>query len=233
MKKPLYVILWLTAWAVTPAFGQDQAQNPADRLSAQTGAATLTKFDLDFPGGSPNELVAAIQKAMGRPLNAIVSNEHASVKLPPLKMRNVNVAQLFQALGLASQVRQVTPMQDVRTISNVAFGFATQGAASDDSVWYFYFTGQQPQMPKESRFYLLTPYLDRGLTVDDVTTAIQTGWKMAGTSPTPALSFHKETKLLIAVGDPNQLRIIDQVLGALSASTPAPKAKPDPEKTKP
>jgi hypothetical protein len=241
MKKPLYVILWLTAWAVTPAFGQDQVQTPAVRSSvsiqektspAPTSAATLTKFDLDFPGGSPNELVTAIQKAMGRPLNVIVSNEHASVKLPPLKMKNVNVAQLFQALGLASQVSQLTPMQGGHFTSNVAFGFATEGTASDDSVWYFYFRGPAPS-PKASRFFLLTPYLDSGLTVDDITTAIQTGWRLAGISPAPTLSFHKETKLLIAVGDPNQLETIDEVLHALGTPPPTPKAKPEPEKTKP
>jgi hypothetical protein len=226
MKNPLYVILWLTTLAVTPAFSQDQAQTPAVRSSvsiqektvpAQTSAATLTKFALDFPGGSPNELVAAIQKAMGRPLNAIVPDEYSSLKLPPLKMRNVTVTELFKALEPASQS------------ATRIFGFQTQGAVSDDSVWYFHFAGQ----PQVSKFYLLTPYLDRGLTVDDITTAIQTGWRMAGTSPMPALSFHKETKLLIAVGDWSQLQTIDQVLGALSAPTPATKAKPEPEKTKP
>ena len=31
---------------------------------------------------------------------------------------------------------------------------------------------------RTARFYLLTPYLERGMTVDDITTAIQTGWKM-------------------------------------------------------
>jgi hypothetical protein len=80
--------------------------------------------------------------------------------------------------------------------------------------------------------YLLTPYLDRGLTVDDITTAIQTGWKMLGYSPTPELSFHKETKLLIAVGDPNQLETIDRVLSALNPPGPTPIVKPEPPKTK-
>jgi len=220
MKKPLYVILWLIALAITPAFGQDQNPIPGGRplASVQDKApATLTKFDLDFPGGSPNELVAAIQKSMGHPLNAIVPDEYASLNLPPLKMRNVTVAQLFQALETACQS------------TTRVFGFQTQGTISDDSVWYFHFSGQ----PQASRFYLLTPYLDRGLTVDDITTAIEKGWKMAGTSPMPALSFHKETKLLIAVGEWSQLQTIDQVLGALSAPTPAAKAKPEPEKAKP
>jgi len=212
MKKPLYVILWLTALAVTPAFSQGTAMP-----LLQNSAAPLAKFDLDFPGGTPGELVAAIQKAMGRPLNAIVPSDYASLKLPSLKMKGVDVAQLFQALEQANQT------------NTAMFGFKTMGTVSDDSVWFFYFRGAA----KTSKFYLLTPYLDHGLTVDDITTAIQTGWKMAGISPTPALSFHKETKLLIAVGDGYQLQTIDQVLGALSAPTSAPKAKPDPEKTKP
>jgi hypothetical protein len=238
MKKPLYVILGLAVWAVAPAFSQDQLQTPAVRSSvsiqektvpAQTNATTLTKFDLDFPGGTPNELVAAIQKAMGRPLNAIVPTDYAGLKLPSLKMKSVDIGQLFQALQRACDS---VPMSSSGNNYTVAIGFQTQGTVSDDSIWYFYFHGLPP-MPKGSRFFLLTPYLDRGLTVDDITTAIQTGWKMLGASPTPMLSFHKETKLLIAVGDPIQLQTIDQVLGALSAPTPAAKAKPEPEKAKP
>jgi hypothetical protein len=242
MKKPLYVILGLAVWAVAPAFSQDQVQTPAVRstasmqqektLPAQTTAATLTKFDLDFPGGSPNELVAAIQKATGHPLNAIVPIAYASLKLPPLKMKGVDVAQLFKALELASSSNRLILDGNSNIYNQATFGFRTEGAVSDDSVWYFFISSQQYQPPKVSRIYLLTPYLDRGLTVDDITTAIQTGWKMLGASPTPVLSFHKETKLLIAVGDPNQLQTIDQVLGALSAPTAATKAKPEPDKTK-
>src|SRR6266700_7997365 len=37
---------------------------PPSRPEPPPGA--LTKFDLDFPGGTPRELVGAIQKALGR-----------------------------------------------------------------------------------------------------------------------------------------------------------------------
>jgi hypothetical protein len=230
MKKLICAIFWLAALVVSPVFGQDKA---TPTPPAKAASPTLTKFDLDFPGGTPNELVAAIQKAMGRPLNAIVPEDSASLKLPPLKMKSVNVVQLFQALERASEISRVLPSGSGYSSFQAMFGFRTQDPVTDDSVWYFYYSGQQPQLPKISRFFLLTPYLDRGLTVDDITTAIQTGWKMAGTSPTPALSFHKETKLLIAVGDRNQLQTIDEVLGALRTPTPTTRATPDPEKTKP
>jgi len=60
--------------------------------------------------------------------------------------------------------------------------------------------------------------LERGTTVDDITTAIQTGWKMLGDEEAPTINFHKDTKLLIAVGEPNKLETIDAVLNALDSS---------------
>jgi hypothetical protein len=42
---------------------------------------------------------------------------------------------------------------------------------------------------------------------------------MLGVSPTPELKFHPETKLLIAVGQPENLQTITSVLNALSKSS--------------
>ena len=71
----------------------------------------------------------------------------------------------------------------------------------------------------------MTPYLERGLTVDDITTAIQTAWTMLGSTPgndqaAPQISYHKETKLLIAVGEASKLETIDAVLKALEPKAP-------------
>lgn len=206
-------------------FGGGRAVEPAVDTSA------LTKFNLDFPGGKPKDLVAAIQKALGKPLNAIVPDEYADIKLPALKMTNISVADLFNALISASAktVPYATstyysgtgkPSYSYQQLQT-SYGFRTEGRPTDDSIWYFYQSkpplppgAEQPQ-GRTARFYLLTPYLERGLTVDDITTAIQTGWKMLGEKETPSISFHKETKLLIAVGDASKLDTIDAALRAL------------------
>ncbi len=103
-----------------------------------------------------------------------------------------------------------------------AYGFKTEGRPSDDSIWHFYV--EKPvvpppspprQYPKVCQFYSLAPYLEGGLSVDDITTAIETGWKMLGETSPPKISFHKDTKLLIAVGEPSKLETIDAVLKAL------------------
>ena len=214
-------------------------------------AAPLTKFDLDFPGGTPKELVAAIQKAMGRPLNAIIPDELAATKLPALKMNSVDVSQLFKALTAASMKSEAVIGSSGSSprvggypgfgpsystfVTGYGFRQASEGRPSDDTIWYFY--ADKPVLPphsapdKVSRFYSLAPYLDRGLSVDDITTAIETGWKMLGEASPPAISFHKDTKLLIAVGEPSKLETIDAVLKALEPpkpppAAPAPAAKP-------
>ena len=208
------------------------------RKASGTPEPVLTKFNLDFPGGTPKQLVAAIEKAMGKPLNAIIPPEHADTKLPPLKMSNVDVRQLFQALELTSQkvesyrtgttyaggFQSIPSYQQTRT----SYGFRTQGPLSDESIWYFYVEKPalppefMPPAPKVCRYFSLAPYLEGGQSVEDITTAIQTGWKMLGDKETPAISFHKETKLLIAVGESEKLETIDAVLKALKPRPPTP-----------
>lgn len=240
MKRIICLAAGLLALNLTPVFGQPSDDAKLKILAAQaeaTAKQSLTKFNLDFPGGTPAELVQAIEKAMGKPLNAIIPMEDAEIQLPPLKMNDVNVVQLFQALGAASlkQETRNTPMYFVGsnpgfnyTTVNTGYGFKTEGQVSDDSIWYFYVENPpQPQLTppapaKSCRFYQLRPYLDSGLTVDDITTAIQTGWKMMGDTSPPQISFHKETKLLIAVGEPDKLEVIENVLNALRPPSPNP-----------
>ncbi len=207
----------------------------------------LTQFSLDFPGGTPLDLVTAIQRALGRPLNAIIPKEYADVRLPALRMNNVNVSQLFEALEQASQRRVagrgafVGPGSGggggmggggrgptMVTISSYGFRAGAPNL-SDDTIWYFYVEQPFSTPPAEStakvcRFYSLAPYLDRHISVDDITTAIETGWKMLGETARPTISFHKDTKLLIAVGEPDKLEIIDAALKALDGPRAAPAA---------
>jgi hypothetical protein len=245
MKTMYSLIAGLLTLAVATAPGQPSPNHPpGPPVRSQAAPATgLTRFDLDFPGGTPRELVAAIQKAMERPLNAIVPDECADVMLPALKMKNVNVPELFNAVWAASRKTEEVssglyngaPYNHVIT----SYGFNTEGNnPTDDSIWYF--SVQKPTPPpalssteKICRFYSLAPYLERGATVDDITTAIETGWKMLGDTSPPTISFHKDTKLLIAVGEPGKLEVIDAVLKALDLPKPKPAAPASAPEEKP
>ncbi len=72
-------------------------------------------------------------------------------------------------------------------------------------------------------FYQLEPYLEAGYTVEDITTAVKTGWKMLGITKPPEITYHKDTKVLIAVGEEDKVNLIADVLKQLS-TTPKEKS---------
>jgi hypothetical protein len=202
----------------------------------------LVKIDLDFSGGTPGELVRAIEKASGQPLNAIVPDEFRSLRLPALRMSQVTVPQLFEALEAASQ-KQIafssgsyssfgggpaggTPRHIVERFQST-YGFKTQGPPHGESIWYFYHsTPTTLPEPKVCRFWQLGPYLDQ-YSIDDITTAIRTGWQMLDETSAPILNFHKDTKLLIGTGTVEHLQAVDSVLAELTPKT-RPQSQPTP-----
>ena len=109
MKKQICLILL----AAVSALGQPAAlPPPAATLPARAlkgleptvggvEAPKLTKFNLDFPGGNPKQLVAAIEKATGRPLNVVIPDEYTDEPISALRMTQVTVRDLFQ-IGRAS-----------------------------------------------------------------------------------------------------------------------------------
>jgi len=203
-----------------------------------------TRFDLDFPGGVPGAFVAAVSKALGKQVNAIIPDEHREVMLPAMKVREVTVVQVFEALEIASDrlIERRTPsgfvgpgMPQPMNVQNYheRSGFRTKGTHTEDSIWVFYHEGA-PKSPPEPpgkpyvalRFFQLAPYLETGTKVEDITTAIQTGWKMLddaeqpkplfhNDAEQPKLTFHKDTKLLIVAGPEEKLNIVNEVLQQL------------------
>jgi hypothetical protein len=186
------------------------------------GIPSQPRFDLNFAGGTPGQLIAAIEKASQKPVNAIIQKKDSETPLPALKLKNVTLLELFKALEMASKytVHEVSNRRLTEKKSGYAFRSA-EASPTDESIWYFMvdYTEVTPvEKPQACQFYSLTTYLDRGLTVDDITTAIKTAWKMQDAENTPEISFHKETKLLIAVGERNQLELINAALGTLDQS---------------
>jgi hypothetical protein len=212
-------------------------------LTARTAAdagGELQRFDLDFPGGTPDQFVAAITKAMERPLNAIVPNDRKNAAIMPIKVFGVTVPELFSALEAASAAERPLVTTSGNGSKNVQFRTVSMGFRpnvnniTDETVWSFYSTqptpeflqalGESRQTEQVCQYFQLAPYLvDHS--VEDITTAIQTGWKMLKITPMPQLSFHEETKLLIAVGQAAQIAQIPQVLEQLQRDNTAAATK--------
>src|SRR6266404_6332259 len=144
MKQIILLLATVFFLSFQPTFGQPASQQTPQTLPSRTAVRVpnstpvpdLTRFDLNFPGGTPKELVEAIEKASGKPLNAIIPDELANMRLPALKMNAVTAAQLFEALGQAS--RKIVTFKN-RSFQESYYGFRTQGQATDYSIWHFYY----------------------------------------------------------------------------------------------
>ena len=222
----------LAASAQNPQPGRPMPGQPGMRSVMPSGIpdGELKHFDLDFPGGTPADFAAAISKATGRHLNLIIPVEHAASKIMPIKVVGVTVKELFAAIQQASSREMPIVTSDgdgknrfvqYKTISLMFY--PASGSISDDTVWSF--TSTEPTAedaaklsrfsdPQVCQYFQLARYLEDH-TIADITTAIETGWKMLAVDPMPKLSFHEETKLLIAVGAAEHVQQIPSVLGQL------------------
>ena len=206
---------------------------PEEAPSAPPRHPGFSSFNINFLGGPPAKLVQMITNQIRKPVNVIIPPEHSNTELPPLNLNGVTVPQIFEALGEASQ-RTVTYVTGSTKMpggnpqyqrGTTGFGFKTTGPLREDSIWHFFVenSGEPPKPPPAPepkkatmcRFYQLGPYLGGGTKVEDITTALETAWKMMGENTAPEIKFHQDTKLLIAVGQPDRLLLIDEVLQKL------------------
>ena len=249
MKAILIAALLATTAQLTQAqsqparYGQPGFPGAAHEVANEE----LPRFDIDFPGGSPDGFVQAIQQALEKVssdfyINVIIPEDAKAEKLPALKMRNVDVSELFKALEMAST--RPTPLQPgpynmpppgfggIPMNQSPRYGFHTAGPVTQRSIWFFQVDQPQPTpSTKTVRYYQLAPYLTE-FTMDDIGSAIEAGWNMLGEKHSTKLNFHQDTKLLIAVGEPGHLEMISSVLKELGAGmTNRPPTNPKPAKS--
>ncbi|HEX3856151.1 MAG TPA: hypothetical protein VHY30_02510 [Verrucomicrobiae bacterium] len=239
MKKYLLSLLVASIFSFNLASAQPvsmpPAMSPPDGYVLVKVTNSLTKFDLDFPGGTPKDLVKAVEKAIGKPLNTVIPDDCADLKIPAVSVKNITVAQLFEALRLGSKITYrydvIEPFiwnaqYNERTST---YGFQTEGVPNENSIWFFIKEGDDPGSFKivattVCKFYQLSPYLEAGYKVEDITTAVETAWKMFGVTNPPTMSYHKDTKVLIAVGASDKVNLIGDVLKQLSTKKPKEKS---------
>ena len=158
-------------------------------------------FDLDFPGGSVADLLQAIEKATGHVPNVVLGQYADRLKIPPLKVRGITLAQLFDALKRAG------------------VGFWNRDGGSLVAAWAVMAPSPYEGRTTMVRVFNIQPLLQTR-DVKDIVAAAQVALEMdrGPEKDQPQMKYHKETQLLIVSGTPYQTGIVEEVLKALAAS---------------
>jgi hypothetical protein len=193
--------------------------DPATGLPIPTKVDTGPRFDLNFPGGEPANLIEAIEKASKQRPNVVIHPECAALTIPGFRLRDVSAYQVFTTLNTLNQGTSDS-------------GYWQRVNMEDAEIWTLLpqnksgggqFTGgfpipiSAPRPQPICKIFNLGPYLDK-YTVEDITTSVQGAWDLMKLENIPSIKYHKDTKLLIVVGFVNELNVVADVLHQLDSN---------------
>jgi hypothetical protein len=203
-----------------------QIQVGGQNYSVEPPPPELPRFDLDFPGGAPEDLIKTISRVQGAKVNAIIPDEHVDVKIPRLQLSHVTVPEVFTALLAANSVGTRYPISGFKSTGD--------GVITTNTIWTYFsdpvYEASKSVNNQKLKVFSLSRHLgkpEQGLhSVEDIITAVQTGWKMQRITPNPELTYHPETKLLMVFGSDAALTLIADVLKQLEPPAGVPVAAP-------
>jgi hypothetical protein len=229
VMKALFLPLLFAVTAIAQV--PPQLKPPAPVRPSTSGAipsaentGDLSRFDLDFRGGSPENLIGAISEAMGKKVNVVIGENAEGIRLPAVRVRNATIADVFSAIATTTRHDVAVPVtvgmggiaQSIQYRTVQSQFLPASNPVTDDTVWSFVsneaetqeLAAHATQPARELRHFQLSDYLNDKLTVADITTAIRTGWEMLEIKNPPDLKFHQETGIMIAAGE---AKLIDQI----------------------
>ena len=192
-----------TAGLILMLVGAAHCAENAGQAEAESKKAA---FDLSFKGGTPAALLAAMEKAAAavvrqpEPLNAVVPPELADVRIPPMELRGVTAASVFETLTFMDQSMRWIPARG--------------------GIWVL---TQREVERRTQAFYI--GHLLKKFKVDDITTAVKTVWQMGGKEGKAELKYHEDTQLLIARAQPSQVAAVSEVISQLQMAVEPVQAK--------
>ncbi|MCF3648655.1 polysaccharide biosynthesis/export family protein [Synoicihabitans lomoniglobus] len=173
------------------------------------------RFDINFPGGSAHALVEMLQEVSGEPVNAFIPATASPFVLPPLSYRNVTVEEVLAPLRW---------FQNVAILHDGVIKSQREGYewGLDRGIWVM----QVQTVTNVPDIFEVEPVNIRRLlahySIDDLTTAVDSAWKLQGAPSESALLFHPETSLLILKGRRLDLETARKVLQNLAIDETVP-----------
>lgn len=186
--------------------------------TAQDTAATnvqekrKTTLDLDFRGGTVQQLIDAIEAKMKDRPNAVIHPDCANLAVPSIRLRAVEVHDIFAVLeALNPEIKVIPTSRDIFVLRR-----ATRSG----------YQGGILIGPRVARPFLIERFLTK-YKVEDIVTAVQTSWDLLsvdrGGRPAPSVKFHEETKLLIIGGTEIEVRAVEDIITQLGKELPPSK----------
>jgi hypothetical protein len=202
------ILLNVAAFLVSTAAAQHAEQAPA-----KSTPSPQPTINLQFPGGTLDEYLKALQTAAGK-INLIVEAPEAqAIRVPSVQLESVTVR---AALGLLTGLHKLADGTNVQ-VTLEEFG----EIKGDDRVIPVLRLRTQPWgiqlgSPPEVRVWNIGDLLADKKKPEGVLTAVETAVGLLDSDHRPAqIRYHEDTTLLVVSGNSEQLNAIDRVVGGI------------------
>jgi len=210
MKTPMFLTVALIALATAGGLAQEEG---AKAPKGQHEAGTLDDaFDLDFKGGTINDLLESIEKQIGARPNVIASSDALGLRLAPFTLRSVTARELFLALdsqalfsGPNASILKVQANQSVITLSILRLvqpGAPASRRPEPSRVWV-------------TRVFGISDLLTEKCRVEDVVTALETAMNLESEETGRTVKYHQDTGLLIIRARAKDMDLVESILSEL------------------
>jgi len=190
-----------------------QAAEAAERNPAPQGPPP-TRFDLEFPGGTIAQYVAAI-RAANPTANIATSPEVVDIRMEPVSLKQVTTAAAIELVSRDIGAVE-TGLRSVR-VSDI------KNMGAPEPVFNVVTRSHPAQITSRTAVISLADVISRtapvGIKVEDILSAIEAATSL--TSPPANIRFHAETKLLLLHGSEDQLTALHATIEALHETATA------------
>jgi hypothetical protein len=211
MKRSLALLTCLALLIASPA---SLAQNTASRQAAEADGSVVNTFDVVFPGGTVAQFADAVRQATNHRVNIVVNPDAADITVPALALSGVDARATMQLLEGRGTMRSSITINEVAPSRPDSLPVFVIDSYDRTTVQR---RGAVTVATDGSSVWSLTPVIDSGKKLEDILSAIETALAMFPQGmPKAQVRLHRETNLLIAHGDGEQLKAISAVLKALN-----------------
>jgi hypothetical protein len=206
--KKVSIVTALSVFCLVATLQAQTAPGKVEKaIASMTNLTEMPTFDIEFPGGTPEELILQIAKVSGTRPNVIIPGDIGDTQIPRFKLQNVNIRQVFEALNMVTDEKGLKYLH-----------WMNEGSNFLNPVWVLSKL-THPRPAAETCQVTFIGNLLESFQLDDINAAIRTAWEMIGKTTTASLKFHKETKLLIAKGNDQELNLVQEVLKSLQLAS--------------
>ncbi len=170
-------------------------------------------FNVDFPGGTIEQLVKAISADGSAIFNVVGEKADLATPIPAFSLRNADGESLSNAINQMIAARGLN--------LNRAQGPSMSGRQGLINYPIYVLTRRNVIDRPASASFQLGRYLEKQ-SIDDIVTAIRTLWELNPANRPEALQlkYHPATKLLLASGTPEAIDVAGKVIATLAGPPP-------------